>query len=211
MFKHFAVAALLAGLSTSAFGQGYGGILDASATLGARLHSLTGGGDAPSLLVRVPIPAEGGPRFGVLLDTAPAEGGIAAFSFHTPERGLVEALHLSTATIPQTGSAQDRLEAFRALLRDEAIPTLSGKLSGLAVETTRNMQVAGLDAVEMTGTASDPAHGPLRWRLLGILNPNGADSFYALAQVATNELPVTGPETFPQSLSGRLLESLRLN
>lgn len=211
MLKHLAVAALLAGLCSGASAQGYGGILDGSADLGARLHSLEGAGDAPALLVRVPIPVEGGPRFGVLLDSAPAGGGIAAFSFHTPEQGLVEALHVSSATIPQTGTAQDRLETFRTLLRDDAVPALRGRLTDLAVETTRNMQIAGFDAVEMTGTASDAAHGPLRWRLVGVLNPNGTDCFYALSQVATAQLPVTGPENFAQSLGGRLLDSLRFN
>lgn len=204
-------AALLLGLASAAAAQDYTTLLDGSGTLGSRLHSLPGTGGAPSLLMEVPIAAEGGPRFGVLLDSAPTGGGLAAFTFHTPEQGLVEALHLSNATIPETGTAQDRLEAFRALLRDEAVPALSTRLSGMAVETTRNMKLAGFDAVEMTGTASDPTHGPLRWRLLGILNPNSAESFYALTQVATDQLPVTGPENFSQSLSGRLLDTLRIN
>lgn len=210
MLRTLLGAALLATTATAATAQeDYSTILSGGAALGSQSHSLVAGAQRVSFTV--PVAQEEGPRFGVLLQPSPPDGGLAALTFHTPEQGLIEAVHLSTAMIPMEGTAQDRQEAFRTLLRDTAVPALQGKLSDLQVETTRNMRLGGFDAVELTGTASHPTHGALRWRLMGILNPSGPDSLYTLSQVATAALPVTGPENFGQSLSGRLLDSLRFD
>lgn len=208
MLRPFICAALLCLPAAAASAQAQvSALLDSDAVLESRAVSLAAG--AHSVSLQVPVPVPDGVRFGVLRDAAPAGGGIAAYSFHTPEQTLIESVHLSTASIPTGGDPQARLETFRGLLRSQAVPALQEALPGLAVETTRNMQVAGLDAVELTGTATHPTHGPLRWRLLGVLNPEGAVSLYTLSQVATSALPVTGPENFGQSLSGRMLRTLR--
>lgn len=215
MLKQIALTSgLVLGLTAAAPAQDYAPLLEADADLGARLHSIEatpGAIPGPAVTLRVPIARAEGPRFGVLLDAAPADGGIAAFTFHTPENRLIESLHIAPARVPVEADPQDRLEVLRALLLEEAVPALRDRLSGLEVQTTRNTEIAGLGAVEITGIATDDTQGALRWRLVGLLNPRVADSLYALAQVSLRDMPVTGPENFDRSLSGRLLESLRYN
>jgi hypothetical protein len=136
---------------------------------------------------------------------------MVTFTFHTPQNALIEAVNLSTAVIPLEEERQRRLEIFGALMRQTALPAIKAALPGATSDGLRPIEVAGLPAIEMLGNADHPEHGPIRWRLVGIPNPEAAESIYAFVQVATDQLPLPASDDFARSLSGRLLTSLQFN
>jgi hypothetical protein len=210
----FGVIALCLGLAIPATAQDYASLLDTSSDLRGRLHAITavpGQDGITPITIRVPLAREEGPSFGVLIDEPPSDGGMVTFTFHTPQNALIEAVNLSTAVIPLEEERQRRLEIFGALMRQTALPAIKAALPGATSDGLRPIEVAGLPAIEMLGNADHPEHGPIRWRLVGIPNPEAAESIYAFVQVATDQLPLPASDDFARSLSGRLLTSLQFN
>ena len=201
-------------LALPATAQDYAGLLDSSSDLRGRLHAITaapGQEGITPITIRVPLAREDGPSFGVLIDEPAGDGGMVTFTFQTPEGALIEAVNLSTAIIPQGNDTPRRQEMFGALMRNEVLPAIQAALPGATSDGLRPIEVGGLPAIEMLGRAEHPEHGPIRWRLVGIPNPDAAESVYAFVQVATDRLPLPASDDFARSLSGRLLSSLQFN
>ena len=217
MKERFARLALVIGFGMSAVSAGaqdYSSLLQEATVTEGRLFQVRPDAQASwavPVTVRVPVFGDNTPppRFGVLLDDAPPDGGALTVTFQTPEGALIEAVNLSSATIPTDLPAKRRVEVFAVLLQQRVLPKIVAALPGATSDGLRPTEVAGFDGVEMLGRATHPDHGPIRWRLVGIPHPERAESVYAFVQVATDRLPLPEANDFARSLTGRLLTSLQ--
>ena len=97
-----------------------------------------------------------------MLHDAPPDDGALTVTFQTPDGALIEAVNLSSATIPTDLPAARRVEVFAVLLQQRVLPKIVAALPGATSDGLRPTEVAGFDGVEMLGRATHPDHGPIR-------------------------------------------------
>ncbi|MFY0635582.1 MAG: hypothetical protein JXQ91_17350 [Vannielia sp.] len=133
--------------------------------------------------------------------------GLVKFVFSTEAGGLIEAVTFSELTLPMSDDEEPRLNYLMEIMSALIVPGLIDGKAEASRSNTRKVEVGGHTAVEIFGTYAHPDFGKVHWRLVGLPNPEGEAGVVALAQISEEAVPITSPDDFPSSLSGRVLES----
>ena len=151
------------------------------------------------------VPMAGNGEYDSRVVEAPVTG-LLKFVFVTPGGGFIESVSLSAASMP-IAELDKRLEYFATVLRTEVVPGLVDGKSEATSANTRPTKLGDTDAVELFGSYKDATYGTIHWRLVGLPHPDREEGFVALVQVAETAVPITSPEDYPATLTGRLLET----
>lgn len=140
-----------------------------------------------------------------LMDPAPKPGNaFAKISFATEELVLIENIQFVPFTVPGE-EMQARLQQTAELM---AGPAFQAATEGYAEPVrigVRETTAGEHPAIEVIGTYQDPDLGLMYLRIVGIPNPNGPDSVFAVANVVAALEPLPSPDDFPRTRGGAAL------
>ncbi len=160
--------------------------------------------DAAPFVVVVPLAGDGSYQSRIVQTP---QTGLVKFVFSTEGGGLIEAVTFSELSLPMADDEEPRLNYLMEIMSALVVPGLVEGKADASRTNTRKVEIGGKTAVEIFGTYTDADYGKIHWRLLGLPNAEAEAGVVALAQIAEEAVPITSPDDFPASLSGRLLES----
>lgn len=140
--------------------------------------------------------------------------------YHTPEEGfatlirvsyatedqlLIENVRITPMTIPM-GPVDERLQIVDQLMRKQVLPAFVQGYDDPQYFLSRAIKVNTYDAVEVIATMKDATLGLIHVRLVGILNPDGPETMFAVSNVVDQFKPLTHPDQYPRTLSGYIID-----
>jgi hypothetical protein len=130
-------------------------------------------------------------------------------SFATPDRQLIDNLRIVSMTAP-LGEPENRLNMTAGLLAEQGFDLAVQGFADAERHTVRKIRVGRYDAVEVIGTYTDPALGPMFVRLVGIPNPESRFSVFAITNVVAQRTKIAdGDDLTEKTRSGRALTTFR--
>jgi len=125
-------------------------------------------------------------------------------NFATEERQLIENLQFVTMSLPMA----DHKARFTNLAR-----LLANNVYNSAVKTypenkflgARETKIGNYDAVEVIGKYVDPNLGLVYLRIVGIPNPDGAESIFTVANIVASRVEIKHVDDLARTLSGTAL------
>ena len=132
--------------------------------------------------------------------------GLVKFVFATPGGGLIESVTFSEMSLP-VAEEEPRLEYLVELLNTEVLPGLANGKTDASRANIRKTEVGGVPGVEAFGTYTHADYGKMHWRVVALPKPDAEAGVVALAQISEEAVPITSPNEYPASLSGRVIES----
>lgn len=133
--------------------------------------------------------------------------GLVKFTFATPGGGFVETLSLSAARVPM-GDEERRLEYLVEMMNAELVPAIVAGKAEVERAKIRKIYLGRINGAEIFGSYTDETYGTVHWRLVGLPNPGAEEGLVGLAQIAQAAVPISSPDDFTSSLTGRILKSL---
>lgn len=151
------------------------------------------------------VPLSPTKEYEVFADPAPKPGEAwMKINFATHERQLIENIQFVNMTVPM-GDTKARLNAAARALVNEGLPDLIRGKANAGRDVVRAIKIADYDAVEVIAHFDDPDVGAMLGRMVGILNPKGADGVVAIANIALARVPVKTADDFARTRGGTLL------
>lgn len=137
-----------------------------------------------------------------LIEKAP-EDSTAFFkmNFATEDLELIENIQFVPFTV-EMDDHEVRMLVTAQVMSRAAFDAATAGYAERSLVGVRETTAGDLPAVEVVGTYQDPQLGLIYLRIVGIPNPNGPESVFAVANVVASREPLPSPDDFPRTRGG---------
>ena len=132
---------------------------------------------------------------------APPHDTFYKVSFVTKDEQLIENVQFVPMTVGM-GDPEARRATLVQLLAEKVFPMAVANYPQHKYIGWRDIKVGELDAIEVLGEYIDPDWGHMYLRMVGFLNPDAAESVFAVSNISSKLTPITDAEQFPRTRSG---------
>jgi hypothetical protein len=133
-----------------------------------------------------------------------SDGMLIKVNFATEDRQLIENMRFVTMTLP-LGDGADRLTVLARLLANDGFNQAVATYPENEYIGAREIKIGDYDAVEVVGKYIEPQLGLMYLRLVGIPNPGGAASIYAVINVVASRVELQSIDDLARTRSGTAL------